>query len=157
MNRLSRVAAAAALVGISVIAFSQGARPDPNKSAIDARQAVFKLIANQNGPIGAMFRPNGTFDAALAARNAERVKMLAEMIPELFARDTREYKEGNTKALDGIWTSPADFKAKADALVAAADGVMMAAKTGDKDATQKANAEIGKSCGGCHESFREKR
>jgi cytochrome c556 len=157
MNRLTRIGVAAALAVISVAAFPQGAPPNPDKAAIETRQGLFKLISNQSGPIGAMFRPNGTFDAAVAARNAERIKVLAGMIPELFAaRDTHTFKDVPSRALDGIWTSQADFKAKADALVAAADGVAAAAKTGDKDATQKANAEIGKACGGCHDAFRAK-
>ena len=156
MNRLIRFGVAATLAAISVTAFSQGGPPNPDKTAIEARQSVFRLINNQNGPIGAMFRPNGTFDAAVVARNAERVKMLAGMIPEMFVRDTRQFKDAPTRALDGIWASQAEFKAKADALVAAADGLLAAAKTGDKDATQKANGEIGKACGACHDNFRAK-
>jgi cytochrome c556 len=156
MKRLIRFGVAATLAAISVAAFPQGAPPNPDKTAIETRQAVFKLISHQNGPIGAMFRPNGTFDAAVAARNAERIKVLAGMIPELFARDTRAFKDAPTRSLEGIWTSQADFKAKADALATAADGVLVAAKSGDKDATQKANAEIGKACGACHDAFRAK-
>jgi cytochrome c556 len=156
MNRLTRFGVAATLAVISVAAFPQGAPPNPDKVAIETRQGLFKLISNQNGPIGAMFRPNGTFDAAVAARNADRIKVLAGMIPELFARDTHNFKDVPSRALDAIWTSQADFKAKADALAAAAEGVAAAAKTGDKDATQKANAEIGKACGGCHDAFRAK-
>jgi cytochrome c556 len=156
MNRLIRFGAAATLAAISMTALSQGGPPNPDKTAIEARQAVFKLINQQNGPIAAMFRPNGTFDAAVVAKNAERIKVLASMIPELFARDTRQYKDTPTRALEGIWASQADFKAKADALVAAADGLAAAAKSGDKAKTQTANAEIGKACGGCHDAFRAK-
>jgi cytochrome c556 len=175
MIRLTRIGVAAALAVVSVAALSQGgpppggmggpggpggpggAAPNPDKTAIETRQAVFKLISNQNGPIGAMFRPGGNFDAAVAARNAERIKVLAGMIPELFTRDTRQAPaDVKTKALEGIWNSQADFKAKADALVAAADAVAVAAKSGNKDATQAANANIGKACGGCHDTYRAK-
>jgi cytochrome c556 len=155
MNRLTSIGAAATLAAISVVAFSQGG-PPKEKTAIEARQAVFKLISNQAGSLGGMFRPNGTFDASVAALNAERVKILAGMIPEMFALDTRAYKDAPTRALDGIWNSQADFKAKADALAAAANGVLTAAKTGDKAATQAANGEIGKACGACHDAFRAK-
>jgi cytochrome c556 len=158
MNRLIRIGVAATLAAISVTSFSQGGPPNQDKTAIETRQGVFKLINNQNGPISAMFRPNSTvaFDAALVARNAERIKVLASMIPELFTRDTRQFKDSPTRALDGIWASQADFKAKADALVAAAEGLEKAAKTGDKAATSTANGEIGKACGGCHDPFRAK-
>jgi cytochrome c556 len=156
MNRLTRFGIAATLAAISVVAFSQGAPPNPDDTAIKTRQGAFKLISNQSGAIGAMFRGNGAFDAAVAARNAERIKVLAGMLPELFARDTRQFKDTPTRALDGIWNSQADFKAKADGLAAAADAVVAAAKTGDKDATSKANTEMGKACGACHDNFRAK-
>jgi cytochrome c556 len=177
MNRLTRIGVAAALAVVSVAALSQGgpppggpgmggpggpggpggAPPNQDKTAIEARQAVFKLIANQNQPIGGMFRPGGTFDAAVVARNADRIKMLAGMIPEMFARDTRQAPaDVKTKALEGIWNNQADFKAKADALVAAADALATAAKSGNKDATQAANGNIGKACGGCHDTYRAK-
>jgi cytochrome c556 len=156
MNRLTRVGVAAAIATMSVVAFSQGGPPNPDKTAIEARQAVFKLINNQNAPIGAMLRGTGELDAAVVTRNAGRIKMLAEMIPELFARDTRQYKDAPTRALDGIWNSQADFKAKADGLASAADALAAAAKTGDKAAVQTAAGNVGKACGACHDNFRAK-
>lgn len=158
MNRLYRFGVAAALAVVSAAAFSQGA-PNPAaqaKSAIETRQGLFKLIANQNGPIGGMLRNQVPFDAAVVARNAARIQVLSEMIPELFARDTREFKDVKTGALDGIWNSQADFKTKADALTQAAAALATAAKGGDKAATLKAAGEVGKACGSCHDSFRAK-
>jgi cytochrome c556 len=162
MNHLTRFGVAAVLAVSSVAAFSQGApgaAPNPEaraKTAIETRQGLFKLIANQNGPIGGMQRNQVPFDAAVVARNAARIKVLAEMAPDLFALDTREFKTIKTAALDGIWNSQADFKTKADALVSAADTLATTAKAGDKDATLKAAANVGKACGSCHDSFRAK-
>lgn len=155
MNRLTRIGVAAALALTSVAAFSQGA-PNPDKSAIETRQGLFKLIANQNGPIGGMQRNTVPFDAAVVQRNAARIAVLAEIIPELYARDTRQFKDVKTGALDGIWNSQADFKTKADALQKAAATLAETAKGGDKAATLKAAAEVGKACGSCHDSYRAK-
>jgi cytochrome c556 len=158
MNRLNRFAVAAALAVVSAAAFSQGA-PNPaaqDKAAIETRQGLFKLIANQNGPIGGMLRNQVPFDAAVVAKNSARIEVLAGMIPELFMRDTRQFKDVKTGALEGIWNSQADFKGKADALAKAAGALTAAAKTGDKAATLKAAADVGKSCGGCHDSYRAK-
>ncbi len=153
MTRLIRIGMAATLAAISVTAFSQGAPPAANadKTAIETRQGLFKLIGSQSGPLGAMFRANGTFDAAVVARNGERIKVLAGMIPEVFARDTRQYKDSPTRAQEAIWTNQADFKAKADALVSAAEALAAAGKAGDKDAAQKANTAMGATCGACHD------
>jgi cytochrome c556 len=161
MNRLNRIGAAAALAAVSALAFSQGAGGPPNpeaqaKSAIETRQGLFKLMSNQMGPIGGMLRNQVPFDAELVAKNAARIQTLGEIIPELFVLDTRAFKTVKTGALDGIWNSQADYKAKADALVKAAAAVTVAAKTGDKAATLKAAADIGKSCGGCHDNYRAK-
>lgn len=158
MTRLTRFGVAAVLAMASAAAFSQGA-PNPAaqaKSAVETRQGLFKLIAQQNGPIGGMLRNQVPFDAALVARNANRIQVLSEMIPELFARDTREFKDIKTGALDGIWNSQADFKTKADALTQAAAALNAAAKSGDQAATLKAAGEVGKACGSCHDSFRAK-
>jgi cytochrome c556 len=154
MNRLTRVGVAAALAAISVVASSQGA-PNPDKTAIETRQGVFKLISNQFTPIGAALR-GGAVSPEVAARNGERIKVLAGMIPELFERDTRQYKDVPTRALDGIWNSQADFKAKADGLASAADALMAAGKAGDKAAITAAAGNVGKACGACHDNFRAK-
>jgi cytochrome c556 len=160
MNRLNRFGVAAALAAVSALAVSQGAGP-PNpeaqaKSAIETRQGLFKVMSNQMGPIGGMLRNAVPFDAELVARNAARIQMLSEMIPDLHALDTRQFKTIKTGALDGIWNSQPDFKGKADALTKAAAATVAAAKTGDKAATLKAAADIGKSCGGCHDNYRAK-
>jgi cytochrome c556 len=170
MNRLTRFAVVAAVAVASAVALAQGAAPaaapagppgppSPEavaKSAIETRQGVFKLIANQNGPIGGMLRNQREFDAALVAKNAARIQVLSEMIPELFTLDTRAIKTVKTGALDGIWNSQADYKTKADALTKAAGALAAAAKTGDKATTLKAAADVGKSCGGCHDNYRAK-
>jgi cytochrome c556 len=162
MKRLYCVGVAAVLAAMSAVAVSQGAPggpPNPEAQATAAiltRQGLFKLIANQNGPIGAMQRGQREFDAALVARNAARIQTLSEIIPELFTNDTRQFKTTKTLALDGIWSSQADFKAKADALGTAAGALAAAAKTGDKANTLKAAADVGKACGSCHDNYRAK-
>jgi cytochrome c556 len=162
MKGFYRIGVMAALATVSAVAMSQGAGGPPSpeaqaKAAIETRQGLFKIIANQNGPLGAMTRGQREVDTALVTQRMERIKMLSEIIPEVFTLDTRAYKDTKTAALDGIWTSQADFKAKAEALGKAADAVLAVSKTGDKDATAKAMRDnIGKSCGGCHDNFRAK-
>ena len=161
MNRLTRTGIAVALATATTLAISQappGGGPNPEaqaKTAIEARQAVFKLINNQNGPIAAQGRPNAPApDLAVMARNAARVQMLADMIPDLFTANTTAATTTKTRALPAIWTSAADFKAKAEALSKAAGAVADAAKKGDAAATKAAAAEVGKTCGSCHDTYR---
>ena len=171
MNRLTRIGIAAALAAASALAISQappaggppagagpGGPPSPEaqaKAAIETRQGLFKVISNQNGPIGGMNRPNApAADLAVVARNAARIQTLSEIIPDVFMANTSAVTSVKTRALNGIWTSQADFKAKADALGKAAAAVGAAAKSGDQAATKAAAAEMGKTCGGCHDTFR---
>jgi cytochrome c556 len=164
MNRLTRIGVAAALVTATTLAISQappgaggpGGPPNPEaqaKSAIETRQAVFKLISNQNGPVGGAARAPAP-DLAVIARNAARMQTLADMIPELFTANPTAPANVKTRALPAIWTGAADFKTKAEALSKAAGAVAAAAKSGDVAATKAAAAEVGKTCGACHDTYR---
>ena len=53
-----------------------------------------------------------------------------------------------------IWTDPAGFSARIDALAAATQTLVAAAKTGDAGAISAALKIVGKNCGGCHKPFR---
>jgi cytochrome c556 len=157
MNRLIRIGVAVALAAASTLAISQGA-PNPEaaaKSAIEARQAIFKLIGTQMAPIGGLGRAGGPPpDLAVVARNAARVQTLADMIPELFTANPTAPASVKTRALPVIWTGQADFKAKAEALSKAAAAVADAAKKGDLAATQAAARQINPACSGCHDTYR---
>lgn len=159
MNCVNRIAMAAGLAAFSALAAAQGAPPGPpapEKTAIEARQGLLKVVSSQNAPVAAMLRGTKDFDAAIVAKSAARIQALSEMIPDLFALDTRQYKDVKTLALDGIWNSQADFKSKADALNKAAGALVEAAKGGDKATTLAAYREVGKACSGCHDNYRAK-
>jgi cytochrome c556 len=159
MKRLISIGLITALSVATVYAAEPAAPPTPEaqaKTSIETRQGLFKLLSFNMAPIGGMLRNTVPFDAAVVARNAARIEQLAAMIPDLFIADTRK-TAGSTRtaALEGIWTSQADFKAKADAMGQAAAALVAAAKTGDKDATMKA-AQGMRACGNCHDTYRLK-
>ena len=164
MNRLTRIGVIAAVLTGSAIAFSQAppgggpGAPNPEaaaRSAIETRQAVFKLIGSQSGAIGGLNRPNAPApDLAAVARSAERIQVLAGMIPEVFAQNPTAPASVKTRALPGIWTGSADFKAKAEALSKAAGAVAAAAKSGNVDATKAAARDVNTACSQCHEAYR---
>jgi cytochrome c556 len=126
------------------------------QKAVETRQAVFKLIGWNSDFVMAMLKNKAPFDAPTAQKVADRVAALAPMIPDAFATDTRKAASVKTKAREGIWTNMADFKAKSDDLVKAAQALSAAAKTGDKAATMKATTGVGKACSGCHDNYRDK-
>ena len=124
-------------------------------NATSTRQAVFKLLAFNLGPIGGMARETVEFDAALAERNARRIAALAPMIPELLAAmDTREF-DVETLALPLIWDNMAEVGDKAKKLVEAATSFADVAAGGDRTATLAAVRSLGAACGDCHDRFRK--
>ena len=131
---------------------------DEAKVAIDRRQAVFDLIEwNFTPTIGAMLKNKMKYDAAVVQKSAARLELLAPMVTEAFATDTRGKAAGvKTRAREGIWTNNADFKAKNDDFIKAVAGLSAAAKGSDEKAFKQAAAAVGKACGACHDSFRDK-
>jgi cytochrome c556 len=159
MNGITRIGVAAlgSLI-VASAAMAQGAPPQtPEQQAATAvltRQAVFKLNGFVFGPVGGMLR-GAPFDAKVAEKAGARLQVLGGLIPEVFVKDTHTFTL-TTKAREGIWTNKSDFDSKANDLVKAAADLEAAAKTGDEAATKKAAAAVGKTCGACHDQFRDK-
>jgi cytochrome c556 len=160
MKRMKQIGLVVAVAAVSAMAMAQNATPAKSaaeaKTAIEARQKLFDDMKKTMEPLGAMLKRQRDIDATVIATNAAHLKELAGKIPDHFALDTRQFKDTKTDALDGIWASQADFKAKADVLATAAQNAITVSATGDKGATMKALADIGKSCGGCHDNFKTK-
>lgn len=160
MKRLMTLCFATALTVASFATIAaEPAPPSPEQAANNAiatRQGLFKLIGYNFGPVGGMLRGRVPFDAALVARNSARIEVLGGMIAELHQNDTRKVGTLKTTALDAVWTDAADFKTKADNMVKASAALTAAAKGGDQKATLEAAGAVGKTCGGCHDSYRAK-
>jgi cytochrome c556 len=160
MQKLGRMAVAVSAVAISALALAQAGGVAKNeaeaKTAIEARQQVFKDIKKANEPLQDMLKNKREIDAAVIKANTAELQKLATKIPPAFAVDTRAFKETKTRAQDGIWSSQADFAAKADAFGKAVANLTAVADSGDKVAIKKAVADMGKSCGACHDNYQVK-
>ena len=155
MQRISIIAATALSLALATsISAEEGPTPEQQAAtATENRQAVFKLLGVNIGPIVGMAR-GAPFDAAVAERNATRMAALAPMIPELFAAmDTRSF-DVDTEALPAIWENPDDFAAKAAALQEAATAFAATAAGGDQAATLGGLRNLGGTCANCHDSYR---
>ena len=141
------LAGAAMVVALGVGAACAEATKSPQQ-IIDERVAGMKGLAGNLKGASEAATP-----ADAKAKVAAAIKF-AESIPSLFPKGTGVGDTGvmKTRALQEIWKKPAEFKAAADALVAA----LKAADTavGDKPKLDAAFGEIRKGCGGCHTPFR---
>lgn len=122
--------------------------------ATELRQSVFKLLASNIGPIGAMARGKMPMDKAVVEKNATRINQLSMMITDYMATDTRKF-DVKTEALAKAWTDPALLSKKANALTMASANLMSVVQSGDNKAIKKAIGGIGRTCGGCHDDFKQ--
>lgn len=153
--------AASAVISVGMAqTFTAAKSPAEARAAIEGRQAHFESLKKTWEPLAAMLKSPGNggkeLNTAAVVAGMPKLVELASAIPGKFAIDTRGFKDTSTEARDAIWASAADFKAKADTLAAAMTAAAAVAKGGDKAATKKAMAEIGKACGACHDSFKAK-
>ena len=107
------------------------------------------------------------FQANVGALNAARqgqagaanhVLLRAEIIQRLTQMLLDAFPEGSagegSRALPAIWTNTADFQARIQAIQAAADGLVNAARGGNADQVQAAVMTLQQGCGACHMAFR---
>lgn len=120
---------------------------------VKQRQAAMTLIGKYWGPLGGMASGKAPYNAEVVARNAGYLDALSKMPWDGFTPATREIKSG---ALPAIYTDAAQFKTAQDLAQSEIAKLVAVSKGGDEAAVKSQLAAVGKSCGGCHETFREK-
>ncbi len=153
MKRILLISAAILSTIISFNSFAQRMSPEEQaQAAIENRQAVFKLLAFNMGPLQGMAR-GGDFDQAVAVQALERIQMMAPMIPELFANNTTEY-DFETRALDSIWGDMGGFSNAANDLTMGAAAAIDIINSQGADGVRAAIQQVGPTCGACHDAYR---
>jgi len=122
---------------------------------IKEREANFKEIGKANKAIKGELDGSSP-DFAAIATNATTILEDAQKIPVLFPAGTGPDSGEKTEALAAIWEKPDAFKAASDKLITAATALRSAAEAKDAAAAKAALGEVGMSCKGCHDDFREK-
>jgi cytochrome c556 len=125
---------------------------------IKARKAVMQLRGFNLGQLGAMAKGKMAYDAETASVAAANLLATAKfdmsrMWPK--GSDSTAMK-GKTRAKVELWNDQPEVSAKAKALVEAATAMAAAAGNG-LDAVKSNIGDVGKSCNGCHDAFREKK
>lgn len=132
------------------------AKPVDERAArlVDVRQSVLKLVRANFGPLVGVMRGEVPYEADTVEKHSLRITQLIRMMPDAFEADTRG-SGVETEALDRIWEDKAAFNEKLHNAIMAADALLAAAQTGDEAAVKPAIGALGKTCGGCHDDFRE--
>jgi len=143
------VAAASALIisgGISAADLSPA-------DIIKARQDHLKDMGGSMKAIGDQLKA-GTLDRTVMSDAAKKIAAYSRELPKWFPKGTGEEAGVKTAAKAEIWSEPADFQAAADKLPPEADKLVEIVATGDAAAIGGQLQATGKTCGGCHKSFR---
>jgi cytochrome c556 len=143
------LAAAVLAVATSLPAAAQFAKPE---DAIKYRKAVFTVMANHFGRVGAMANGKVPFDAAAAAASAEIATSMSKLPFVAFIPGT---DVGETRAKPGIWTDGDKVKRLAEKMQEEMVKFNAAAKTGNIDTIKAAVGETGKACKACHDDYRK--
>jgi len=135
--------------GYSLTAFSQ-VKPEV---LVKQRQAAMTLQGKYFGPMAGMAQGKVPYNADTVAFNTAMLDALSRMPWDGFAESTKGEKSA---ALPAVWSEPAKVKQAIDNFQSAVQALVKVSRGGD-EATQKAAiAAVGKTCGACHQDFRQK-
>ena len=143
---MKRIVLAVAVVALGVTAVV--AQSDP----IAARKALMKENGKQSGIAREMIEGKQPFDMAKAKAVLANFAAVSEKGKNLWPDNSKT--GGDTASLSAIWENKADFEAKLAKL--SADAKAKDAGVKDLDSFKAAMAEVGKDCGGCHNTYRKK-
>jgi len=121
---------------------------------VKQRQAVMTLQGKYWGPIAGLASGKvSPYNADIVARNATYLENLAQMAWDGFQPSTSDVKSA---ALPAVYSDAAGFQRAIDRLQAETAKLGALARARDEAGVKAQFGAVGKSCGGCHESFRVK-
>jgi len=146
-----------ALTGVAIalgMVVAQGAIAQAKPEVlVKQRQAAMTLIGKYFGPMAGMAQGKIPFNAGVVQRNAGFLDNLSRMPWDGFDASTRSI---DTKALPAVYDNAEKFKEAASRLENEAAKLVAVSKGGDEGAIKAQIGAVGKSCGGCHNDFRQK-
>jgi cytochrome c556 len=129
--------------------------PTPAERAIEYRQAVYKVVAGNFGPLSQVAQGKAEFKGESATKQAARLSQIATFVGDAYPDIS---KEGKTRALPAVWSNRKEF----DQLVQdfATHTKTLAEVTENSSSAgeefKAAVAAVGNDCKSCHDKFRSK-
>ena len=158
----SGIALFGGLIAAAIISTTAISQESPEAKAIaaavKARQSHMTLYAFNIGLLGGMAKGEIAYDADAATAAAGNLASMSQLNQSRYwpkGSDNVALGKETTEALPAIWTADSKVGEKAMALVAAAIAMEQAAG-GGLESLRGAIGPLGKSCGGCHETYRQK-
>jgi len=123
------------------------------ENLVKQRQAVMTLQGKYFGPMAGMAQGKVPYNAEVVRRNAGFLDNLSRMPWDGFDPSTKDVK---SNALPAVFTDQQKFKEASSRLETEANKLYEVSRSGDEGAVKNQIAAVGKACGSCHESFRQK-
>ncbi|HEY0569628.1 MAG TPA: cytochrome c [Xanthobacteraceae bacterium] len=150
-RKLAAVTLVASVAAVFTLDAIAQAKPEV---LVKQRQAAMTLQGKYFGPMAGMAQGKIPYNASVVQRNAGFLEALSKMPWDGFDPSTKGEKSA---ALPAVWEKSGEFKQAAERLENEAAKLAALSKTGDEAAVKAQIGAVGKSCGGCHDTFREKR
>ena len=150
MKRSGIAVVVALALGAAAGAVFAQAKPE---TVVQQRQAVMKLQGKYFGPMAAMAQGKAPYNADIVKRNSAFLDNLSRMAWDGFDASTKDVKSA---ALPSVYEQPDKFKQAAAALENEAHKLWEVSQRGDEAAVKAQIGAVGKTCGGCHNDFRQK-
>jgi cytochrome c556 len=145
--------AAALAVTVGSLAGIAAAQVKPDV-LVKQRQAVMTLQGKYFGPIAGMASGKVTpYNADVVSRSATYLENLSQMAWDGFHESTKGEK---SRALPEIWSQKAKFDELSQRLQSETAKLGELARAKDEAGVKQQYAAVGKVCGSCHDSFRQK-
>jgi cytochrome c556 len=116
------------------------------KSMGDAMKKISAYVKNEGGTI------EGVREGAATIRQASH-----KIVPGLFPANTGMGTIKDSEAKPEIWKQWPQFEQAAQKLESTSAALVTAASTDDRAAVARQFGQVGQSCGGCHDNFRQKK
>jgi cytochrome c556 len=149
MKRLFTFAAALLAALVSLPAAAQFQKPE---DAIKYRQSALFVMATHFGRVAAMAQGKAPFDAKTAADSSAIVVTMSKLPWAAFGEGTD--KGAPTRAKPEVWKDWAKVKDLSAKMMAEAEKLDAAAKTGNLDTIKAAVSALGGACKACHDDYR---
>ncbi|MCK0167738.1 cytochrome c [Jannaschia sp. S6380] len=152
LRRTSLTTLAATLVA-GTVAFAASHADAPRE--LKAREGLMYMQSLYLGTIANMVRGNAEYDAEAAQTAADSLVALSEVgWDPLWPEGTSTAELEATRALPAIWEDKEGFDAAWTNFAEAATAMQAVAGNGLEE-VQAAMGDLGRSCGGCHDDYRE--
>ena len=139
-------------IGLALVATTTGADGHTStENEIKYRKAVMNALGGHMGSMAKIAKGEVGHTGHMFG-HATAINAIASMTANIFPKGSGG---NNTRAKDEVWQDTAKFDEAVKAFQGAAANLLQAADSGDKDVVGAALNGVGKSCGGCHKTFRK--